>query len=105
MGSRAQSILDEIRRRHNPGSYGPLPDTPESQEPEIATQRMTADDWQEFKRKFVVEYGDEPVQPTGMTHSEFMHYIKTSGDRENDEFNGRRRLQQILREMDRDDLA
>lgn len=53
---------------------------------EIATSRLSVDDWQEFKRKFVLEYGGEPVQPSGMTHSEFLNYIKTSGLRENDEF-------------------
>lgn len=53
---------------------------------EIATSHLSADDWQEFKRKFVLEYGGELVQPTGMTHSEFLNYIKTSGRRENDEF-------------------
>ena len=47
---------------------------------------LSADAWQEFKRKFVETYGDEKIQPTGMTHSEYMDYIKTSGWREGDEW-------------------
>ena len=47
---------------------------------------LSADSWQEFKRKFVETYGDEKIQPTGMTHSEYMEYIKTSGWREGDEY-------------------
>ena len=52
----------------------------------IAEAPLKADAWQEFKRKFVETYGDEKIQPTGMTHSEYMEYIKTSGWREGDEF-------------------
>lgn len=70
------------------------------EEIKIAESNLTADEWQEFKRKFVEEYGEEPVQPTGMTHSEFLKYIKTSGERENSEF---RNFEDILREMDDDD--
>lgn len=100
--SKAKSILDMIRHRqrfnwiYNPVSYE------EPGPPEIATQKMSADDWQEFKRKFVEEYGGEPIEPTGMTHSEFMEYIKTSGKRENSEFDGSRRIRAILRKMDDD---
>ena len=47
---------------------------------------LDANAWQEFKRKFVETYGDEKIQPTGMTHSEYMEYIKTSGWREGDEY-------------------
>lgn len=100
--SKAQEILARIRMRNKLASLGTESETAESQEPEIATQRLSADDWQEFKRKFVAEYGGEPIQPTGMTHSEFLNYIKTSGYRENSEFDGIRNLKKILRQMDRD---
>ena len=100
--SKAKSILDIIKHRQRfKWIYGPVA-YEEPGEPEIATQHMSADDWQEFKRKFVLEYGGEPVQPTGMTHSEFMDYIKTSGHRENDEFKSKkqsRRLREILEKM------
>jgi hypothetical protein len=108
--SRAKSILDIIRHRqkfkwvydHRSVEYE------EPGEPEIATRKMSADDWQEFKRKFVEEYGGEPIEPTGMTHSEFLNYIKTSGYRENSEFEGTTqstRLREILAKMDQDDVA
>ena len=45
---------------------------------------LSADEWQRFKRDFVEEYGEEPVQPTGMTHSDFIHYL-TDGTRETGE--------------------
>jgi len=60
---------------------------------------LRADDWQEFKRKFVEEYGGEPIEPTGMSHSEFMDYIKTAGVREGDEFDDEwQRIYDDLRE-------
>ena len=96
--SKAQAILAEIRRRQG----RPAEIAEKDREPKIATRPLSADDWQEFKRKFVLEYGGEPVQPTGMTHSEFMHYIKTSGDRENEEYSKTRRLREILEKMDRE---
>ena len=34
------------------------------------------DAWQEFKRKFVETYGGETVQEDGLTHSEFLRYLK-----------------------------
>ena len=46
--------------------------------------RLTADEWQEFKRKFVSHYGGEPIQSDGLTHSELLNYIAT-GEREGDE--------------------
>ncbi len=101
--SKAKSILDMIKHRqrfswiYNTVSYE------EPGPPEIATQKMSADDWQEFKRKFVLEYGGEKVEPTGMTHNEFLNYIKTSGYRENSEFDGSRRIRAILKKMDEDD--
>lgn len=42
---------------------------------------VSADDWQKFKRDFIEEYGEEPVQSTGMTHSDFIRYLK-DGSRE-----------------------
>lgn len=97
--SKAKSILDMIRHRKRFNWIYNTVDYEEPGEPEIATQKMSADDWQEFKRKFVEEYGGEPIEPTGMTHSEFMNYIKTSGERENSEFDGSRRLRKILRDI------
>ena len=106
--SRAKSILDIIRHRQKfKWIYSPV-DYEEPGEPEIATQKLSADAWQEFKRKFVEEYGGEPIEPTGMTHSEFLNYIKTSGYRENSEFEGAKqstRLREILEKMDQDDAA
>lgn len=98
MGKHYNSVIARIReiQRHR---------QEQSQEPEIATRRLTADAWQEFKRKFVETYGGEPVEPTGMTHSEFLHYIKTSGQRENDEFRGINSLKDLLQKMDQDDLG
>lgn len=104
--SRAKSILDMIRHRQQFKWIYNTVEYEEPGEPEIATQKMSADDWQDFKRRCVEEYGGEPVQATGMTHSEFMEYIKTSGYRENSEFDGRqksRKLREILEEMDRED--
>lgn len=46
--------------------------------------RLTPDEWQEFKRKFVSHYGGERVQSDGLTHSELLNYIATS-EREGDE--------------------
>ena len=48
---------------------------------EFNRAQISADDWQEFKRKFVEEYGGEKMQDTGMTHSEFLQYLK-DGTRE-----------------------
>ena len=42
---------------------------------------VSKDDWQTFKKNFVEEYGGEKVQSTGMTHSEFLQYLK-DGTRE-----------------------
>ena len=106
--SRAKSILDIIRHRQRfKWIFDPV-DYEEPGEPEIATQKLSADAWQEFKRKFVETYGGEPIEPTGMTHSEFLNYIKTSGYRENSEFEGTKqshKLREILAKMDQDGLA
>jgi hypothetical protein len=105
--SKAKSILDIIRHRHRFKwiyNYRGSVDYEEPGEPEIATRKLSADDWQEFKRKFVEEYGGEPVEVTGMTNNELLKYIKTSGYRENSEFDQSTRLRQILQAMDQDDL-
>ena len=106
--SRARSILDIIRHRQRfKWIFDPV-DYAEPGEPEIATRKMSADDWQAFKKRCVSEYGGEKVQDTGMTHSEFLNYIKTSGYRENSEFEGTKqstRLREILSKMDQDDVA
>jgi len=88
MTSKARSIIEQIRQRARDQEwkeklFGPPPNYNEF---DIPPAPLTADEWQEFKRKFVEEYGGEPVQPSGMTHSEFLHYIKTSGEREGDEY-------------------
>ena len=98
MKLKIQNILAEIRKRQD---YS-LDSTEENSKPEIATRPLSADDWQEFKRKFILEYGGEPVQSSGMTHSEFMHYIKTSGGRENDEYSSSRKLREIIERIDRE---
>ena len=103
--SKAKSMLDMIKHRQRfDWMYKPV-DYEEPDEPEIATQRMSADDWQAFKARFVLEYGGEKVEITGMTGNEFLKYIKTSGYRENDEFNSIRNLKKFLKKMDQDDLA
>ena len=102
--SKAQDILDMIRRRKKYTEKTPWyekepdPDIlrvtgqedPEEEMwayyPDDPEAPLSADAWQEFKRKFVETYGDEKIQPTGMTHSEYMDYIKTSGWREGDEY-------------------
>ena len=59
---------------------------PDDPTEDIPDAPLRANDWQEFKRKFCESYGEEKIQPTGMTHSEYIEYIKTSGWREGDEF-------------------
>jgi hypothetical protein len=105
--SKAQSILQRIREKHSAEEklkeklFGP-----ESNYNELNIRRryLSADEWQDFKRKFIEEYSGEPVQPTGMTHSEFLNYIRTSGDRENDEYTWTliqsRSLREILESLD-----
>lgn len=84
--SRASQILRQIRRNAEIDPYGILKMLdPKEKEPELPSSPLTADMWQEFKRKFVEEYNGEPIQPTGMTHSEYLNYIRTSGFREGDE--------------------
>ena len=65
----SKNILDMIRERQADPNR------------EFKRAPISADDWQEFKRKFVEEYGGEKMQDTGMTHSEFLQYLK-DGTRE-----------------------
>ena len=99
----AQSILAKILKKdeEDPHDIMKVVD-PRPEEITIAKSYLGADDWQEFKRKFVEEYGGEPVEVTGMTHNELLHYINTSGKRENDEFDKSKRLRAILRAMEDD---
>jgi hypothetical protein len=39
---------------------------------------LTADDWQAFQLKFIDSVNGEPVHSTGMTHSEFLDYMRYS---------------------------
>jgi hypothetical protein len=99
--SKALTILKQVREQHffkkdfKEKLFGKAPDYNELN---IRRQYLNANDWQEFKRKFVLEYDGEPVEPTGMTHSEFLHYIKTSGERENDQYTHTRNLRNILKD-------
>jgi len=74
----AKSILDIIRERQ-----GMTPEQIKEAEKakEFRRTPLSADDWQEFKRLFVEEYGGEKIQADGMTHSEFLQYLK-DGTRE-----------------------
>jgi len=58
-------------------SYRDFKDNLNRDDPMPENSSPTADDWQEFKRKFVEEYGGETVQEDGLTHREFLEYIKT----------------------------
>ena len=98
--SPAQTILEQIRRRKS-DPFGILAAiNPPPEEIKFAKTHLSANGLQEFKKKFVLEWANEPVQPTGMTNSNFLHYIKTSGERENDQFTERQRLQALLRKLD-----
>jgi hypothetical protein len=76
---------------------------PQPEEIKFAKSHLSADAWQLFKKKFVESIDGEPVQITGMTHSDLLHYIKTSGERENDRFSEREKLQALLRRLDNED--
>ena len=65
----SKSILDMIRERQADPNR------------EFKRAPISADDWQEFKRKFVEEYGGDKVKEDGMTHKEFLQYLK-DGTRE-----------------------
>jgi len=102
--STAQIIIENIRRRHSADPYGIMKVVnPPSEEIKFAKSHLSADAWQDFKRRWIEEYGGERVQPTGLTHSEFMEYIRTSGERENDQFSEREKLQALLRRLDNED--
>ncbi len=101
--SKLSSILEQIRRRQT-DPYGIMKIVnPQPEEIKFAKCYLSADGWQLFKSRFVESIDGEPVHPTGLTHSEFLHYLKTSGERENDEFSERQRLQALLRKLDNED--
>ena len=91
LNKRAQDILKLIRSRQ--AMRPPVPTEPEQASP-------TADDWQRFKKNFVQEYGNEPVQATGMTHSDFFEYFK-NGNRECDDEHDIRVRQSIAKIRDK----
>ena len=98
--SPAQTILEQIRRRKS-DPFGILAAiNPPPEEIKFAKTHLSADAWQSFKSRFVEYYGGEKVEKTGMTGNEFLHYIKTSGERENDQFTERQRLEALLRKLD-----
>lgn len=86
----AKSILDMIRDRQ----MG-IRESKEVDEEETPWCPVSPDDWQEFKRKFVEEYGGKKVQDTGMTHQEFLRYME-DGYREGDEHNTGKKLRAFL---------
>ena len=98
----AKDLLDLIRERQGISVLNPK--TPEEKERYKLEQSMkrapvSQDDWQEFKRKFVEEYGDEKVQLDGMTHSEFIQYLK-DGTREGaDPYSDSEKLRDFLRRL------
>jgi hypothetical protein len=103
--STAQIIIENIRRRHSADPYGIMKVVnPQPEEIKFAKSHLSADAWQLFKKKFVESINGEPVQRySGMTHSDLLHYIKTSGERENDQFSEREKLQALLRRLDNED--
>lgn len=59
---------------------------------------LQPDDWQEFKRKFVSEYNGEKVQADGLTHSEFLRYLKENY-REGDEYCMSKKLKWLIKQV------
>ena len=98
--SKAGGILEQIRRRQTDPHGIMKIVNPQPEEIKFAKCYLSADGWQLFKSRFVESIDGEPVQPTGLTHSEFLHYIASSGERENDQFTERQRLQALLRKLD-----
>lgn len=49
-----------------------------NREPEIEQGPLPPDSWQEFKRVFIEEYGGETVGADGLTHREFLEYLRSS---------------------------
>ena len=97
--SKAQDILAKLRGRN------PIKEkinrilNPINEEPKITKEPLSSSDWLRFKARFIQEYNGEEVQQySGMTHSEFLEYIK-SGYKENSEFD-RKSLKEILRKME-----
>lgn len=84
-----KEIFDQILKNSRAGSwsYAAFVEMQEqlNQEPELEESPLTADLWQEFKRKFVESYGGETVRADGLTHTEFLRYLK-DGYRENEEY-------------------
>jgi hypothetical protein len=79
-----QDILDLIRQRQ--GIFdSESKERKERRRFERSMQQapLSADDFQTFKKNFVDKYGGEKIQNTGMTHSEFLQYLK-DGTREGD---------------------
>ncbi len=99
--SKAQDILAKIRNRQRIKDIDAVLN-PKPYEPEINKEPLSSSDWLRFKARFIQEYNGEEVQQySGMTHSEFLEYIK-SGYKENSEFD-RKSLKEILRGMENDD--
>ena len=108
--NKAQNILDMIRDRQTPNyrthhrfvktKLGTAPAKhqwrPVTEPTKVAPSTpLSADEWQKFKRDFVEEYGGEPVQLTGMTHSDFIRYL-TDGTRESGK---RKSLKELLKDL------
>ena len=92
----AKSILDMIRERQGMTA---AQRAEADKGKEFKQAPVSKDDWQEFKRKFLEEYGDEKVQLDGMTHSEFLQYLK-DGTREGaDPYSGSQKLRDLLRRL------
>lgn len=91
-----KSILDMIRERQGMTA---AQRAEADKGKEFKRAPLTKDDWQEFKRKFVEEYGGEKVKSDGMTHSEFLQYLK-DGTREGaDPYSGSQSLRDFLRNL------
>ena len=77
----AKEILKLIRHREHSGELVRRRIALKDEQPQPRYRKLHADDWQRFKRTFVETYGEETVQDTGMTHSEFLKYFR-DGTRE-----------------------
>ena len=63
--TRAETILEKIRKSR-PDPYGIMKVINEQpEEIKFAKTHLSADAWQDFKRRWIEEYGGEPVQPSG----------------------------------------
>jgi len=104
--TKVQALLDRIKKEKQEKqqfednllgitrpNYNPL---------DIQESNLSRKDWYRFRAKFIKEINGEPVQDySGMTHSEFMHYIAT-GYLENAEFDQTvaYRLRDIIKRID-----